>query len=117
MPRYLLLILLAVASSACNESGDFVPTAPGGPVIPSIGGTYASTTMWHFELTTESGVVTFICAGTLTIGTQVGATFSGTYEVRDSSCGVFGGTVISGTFAEGGAITFGLTLFDQNLLW
>lgn len=112
------MLFLALACSACGEDTPFVPTTPTGPVIPTIGGTYSSPTMWRFELAWEGGSSVFTCAGSLTIANQLGTTFSGTYIVDDPNCGRISGTVTSGTLASNGDVTFALNVAapDPNLL-
>jgi hypothetical protein len=74
--------------------------------------------MWHFELSSDLGVEVFICAGSLTIGSQLGATFTGTFLIRDQNCGELRGTVTSGTLSPTGEVTFALNVSgpDPNLL-
>ena len=64
--------------------------------------------MWRFDLSTGTQ---FLCAGGLTITTQVGTSFSGTFFISDPSCGSggFGGSVVNGVL-NGTAVTFELTM-------
>ncbi len=108
MRRLFSAVLILLCASSCSSDDDFTPTTPSGPSIPTIGGTYSGSPMWRFELTSAAPNVTFICAGGVTITTQVGTSFSGTYFVGDPNCGNFGGTVVNGTL-NGTAITFELS--------
>ena len=107
MRRLFSAVLLLLCVTSCSSDDDFTPTTPSGPSIPSIGGTYSASPMWRFELTSAAPNVTFLCAGGLTITTQVGTNFSGTFFVSDPNCGSFGGTVVNGVL-NGTAITFEL---------
>jgi hypothetical protein len=61
-------------------------------------------------LTSAAGVEAFTCAGSLTIATQIGNSFSGTYLILDPNCGAqFGGSVIEGVLRPDGNVTFELT--------
>ena len=67
--------------------------------------------MWRFDTTVVSSGENLVrpCAGGLTITTQVGTSFSGTFFVSDPNCGGgFGGTVVNGVL-NGTAVTFELT--------
>jgi hypothetical protein len=116
----LALALALILGSACNSDDGFVPTNPEGPSIPSIGGTYTSNTMWRFELTRASDGVQnlVICGGTFTVGTQVGTTFTGSWQLLDPACASLSGRVTDGTFTSTGAVTFGLSsgASDPNFL-
>ena len=105
--RRLCLILLLIGLPACSNDETFDPVGPSGPTVPSIGGTFTSPNMFHFEV--SDGRV-FDCTGALTIGTQIATSFSGTFVISDPErCGGIGGTVTSGTFATDGTISFALT--------
>lgn len=114
----LLVISLVLGLVSCSNTDDFTPTAPGGSVIPTIGGTYSAPDMWRFELTSASAPVNLTCAGGVTIGTQVGNDFSGTWFIADDNCGTAGGNVTGGTLQTNGAVSFGLEIqgTDPNLL-
>jgi hypothetical protein len=114
----LLVIPLALGLASCSSTDDFTPTPPGGPIIPSIGGTYSAPDMWRFELTSESAPINLACDGGVTIGTQVGNDFSGTFFIRDNTCGTVGGAVTEGVLQTNGAVSFGLTVegTDSNFL-
>lgn len=114
----LLVITLVLGLASCSNTDDFTPTTPGGPIIPSIGGTYRAPDMWRFELTPTGAPINLTCAGGLTIGTQVGNDFSGTWFIADDNCGNAGGAVTAGTLQTNGAVSFGLELqgTDPNLL-
>ena len=60
MMRRLLCVLALLFVAACDTDEDFNPTPPTGPSIPTIGGTYSSSTMWQF---TQSPLGVFNCAG------------------------------------------------------
>ena len=105
--RRVCLLLLLIGLPACNSDETFDPVGPSGPTVPSIGGTFSSPNMYHFEVT--DGRV-FDCNGALTIGTQIATSFSGTFVIADQErCGSLGGTVTSGTFSTDGTISFALT--------
>jgi len=105
--RRVCLLLLLIGLPACNSDETFDPVGPSGPTVPSIGGTFSSPNMFHFEVT--DGRV-FDCNGALTIGTQIATSFSGTFVIADPErCGGISGTVTSGTFATDGTISFALT--------
>ena len=105
--RRVCLLLLLIGLPACNSDETFDPVGPSGPTVPSIGGTFSSPNMFHFEVT--DGRV-FDCNGALTIGTQIATSFSGTFVIADQErCGGIGGTVTSGTFSTDGTISFALT--------
>jgi hypothetical protein len=110
--RRLCLIVLMCALPACSNDETFDPTGPGGPTIPSIGGTFSSPDMYHFELTGGRNQ-TLDCGGALTIGTQIATTFTGSFVISDQRCtggGSVGGSVTSGTFSTAdGTVSFGLT--------
>lgn len=114
----LLAISLVLGLAACSSNDDFTPTTPGGPTVPTIGGTYSAPEMWRFELTFPDDQINFICAGGITIATQVGNDFSGTFFIRDSSCGDLGGTVSDGSLENDGRVSFGLTVpgTDPNFI-
>ena len=120
MRRGLTLALALVLGSACNNDNGFVPTTPEGPSIPSIGGTYTSNTMWRFELTRASDGVQnlVICGGAFTVGTQVGTTFTGSWQLIDPACASLSGRVVDGAFTSTGTVTFGLSsdAADPNFL-
>ncbi len=107
MRRLFSAVLILLCVSSCSSDDDFTPTTPSGPSIPSIGGTYSASPMWRFERTFTARNVTNLCAGGVTITTQVGTSFSGTFFVSDPNCGSFGGTVVNGVL-NGTAITFEL---------
>jgi hypothetical protein len=115
--RVLMAVPLLVAV-ACSESESPAPGPPTGPTIPSIGGTYASSSMWRFEQNRVSGgpQPPLTCAGGLTIANQLGESFSGTFFVSDPACGSAGGNVVAGTLRSDGTVTFGLTSGDGNFL-
>jgi hypothetical protein len=97
--------------AACGGSGNsFTPGAPSGPSIPSIGGVYASSSMWHFDRTRVSDNQFFplTCAGSLTVRNQTGNTFSGSFLIQDDSCGQVPGSVDGGTLAADGSVSFAL---------
>ena len=110
-----VVILLCVMS--CSSDDDFTPTTPSGPSIPSIGGTYSAPQMWRFDLSSAAGPNLIQCAGGLTVTTQVGTSFSGTFFVSDAGCGQFGGTVVNGVLNDT-AVTFELTVpgADPNFM-
>lgn len=110
--RRLLLLLALVPFVACSSDDEFTPTTPPGPSIPSIGGTYSSQTMWRFDRTLAGEQTQFICAGGLTIQTQIGTNFSGTFFLSDANCSsqLITGTVGSGTIQADGAVSFELAL-------
>lgn len=115
--RRLLAMTLALALAACSGNDDFTPTQPGGPTVPTIGGTYSAPDMWRFELTLPDQQINLTCAGGITIATQVGNDFSGTFFIRDVNCGELGGTVTGGTLQNDGRVTFGLTVgTDSNFI-
>jgi len=116
--RRLILLLPLVLMLACATDDDFTPTDPGGPSIPTIGGTYSSSTMWRFTLTGPTPQ-DFTCAGGVTIANQVGLNFSGTFFLSDPSCGNIAGVVAGGSFTTGGAVMFELIVegaSDPNFL-
>ena len=104
----LLSILVLLGSLACNGDDDFIPTEPSpGGSIPTIGGTYSSPTMWRFQLTSATDSDDFTCAGSLTIASQVGESFNGTYQIADEACGGrFAGTFINGVWRPDNTVTF-----------
>lgn len=105
--RRLCLVLLLIGLPACSNDETFDPVGPSGPTVPSIGGTFTSANMFHFE---RSDGMVFDCTGALTIGTQIATSFSGTFVINDPErCGGIGGTVTSGTFSTDGTISFALT--------
>jgi hypothetical protein len=108
------VIFVALALAACSSNDDFTPTAPGGPTVPTIGGTYSAPDMWRFELTLPDQQINITCGGGITIATQVGNDFSGTFFIRDNSCGDIGGTVTEGALENDGRVTFGLTVEGSN---
>lgn len=122
MYLYRLIPILALAAVlACNGNDDFTPTEPSpGGSIPTIGGTYSSPTMWVFQLTTESGFTqNLTCAGSLTIATQIGESFNGTYQIADDACGGrFAGTFVNGVWRPDNTVTFELLFADgtENFL-
>ena len=73
--------------------------------------------MWRFDLSSDGGPNQFLCAGALTITTQVGTSFSGTFFVADPGCGQFGGTVVNGVLNDT-AVSFELTVpgADPNFM-
>lgn len=105
MMRRLLCVLALLFVAACDTDEDFNPTPPTGPSIPTIGGTYSSSTMWQF---TQSPLGVFNCAGGVTITNQIGTSFTGTFFLRDSGCGDLSGSVTDGTIDTSGAVSFGL---------
>ena len=110
----LIAISVALGLAACSSNDDFTPTPPGAPTVPTIGGTYSAPEMWRLELTFPDQQVNFVCAGGITITSQVGTDFSGTFFIRDNSCGDIGGTVTEGTLDTDGRVTFGLTVPGTN---
>jgi hypothetical protein len=117
MRRFYCLITL-ICLTACSTDDDFTPVTPGGPTIPTIGGTYSSSTMWRFDYAPSTGSEIFTCAGGITISTQVGNDFSGTFFISDAGCGNLGGTVTGGQLQTDGTVTFNLTVeaTDPNFL-
>jgi hypothetical protein len=115
-----MLSLALMLATACDSNDSVTPGGPTGPTIPSIGGTYTSSSMWRFEQVRASdGVSTVLtCAGGLTIASQLADSFSGTFFVQDATCGTAAGSVTSGTLRTDGAITFALTSAgtDPNFL-
>jgi hypothetical protein len=112
----LLPILALVASLGCNSSDDFTPTEPSpGGSIPSIGGTYTSPTMWQFTLTAPTSTVSLTCAGSLTIATQIGESFNGTYLISDAACGQFAGTFANGVWRSDNTVTLELQFADGTM--
>jgi hypothetical protein len=120
MRRALTFVLLLPFAMACDNSDSSAPgPPPTGPSIPTIGGTYASSTMWVFEqVRGDGGTTALTCAGGLTIATQLADAFSGSFFVNDpTNCGTAGGSVVSGTLRTDGGVTFGLTgQGDSNFL-
>lgn len=121
--RPLLIVFLALPlAAACGDGDSVTPGTPSGPTIPTITGTYSSTSMWRFDLVRESdGTATVLnCAGTLTITSQLADTFVGTFFVSDANCGgTTGGSVTAGTLSTDGAVTFALNYpagSDANFL-
>ena len=105
--RRVCLLFLLIALPACSSDETFDPVGPSGPTVPSIGGTFSSPNMFHFEL---SDGRLFDCNGALTIGTQIATTFTGSFVISDAErCGGVSGTVTSGTFSTDGTIAFALT--------
>jgi hypothetical protein len=117
MRRLFSAVLILLCASSCSSDDDFTPTTPSGPSIPSIGGTYSSNNMWRFDLTSAGGPNLIECAGGLTVTTQVGTSFSGTFFIADPRCGNFGGTVVNGVLNET-AVSFELTVSgaDTNFM-
>lgn len=111
--RRLILILPLAAVLACSTDDDFTPIEPGGPTVPTIGGTYSSPTLWRFTKTGPSPEE-FICAGGVTIANQVGFSFSGTFFLSDPGCGNVSGNVAAGSFTTDGSITFELMVAGQD---
>ena len=108
--RRLLCLVFLLLVAACSTDEDFTPTPPTGPSIPTIGGTYSSSMMWRFDLTSAAAPTGFNCAGGVTIANQVGTSFSGTFFINDTNCGNLTGTVTGGTFdVATGAVSFELT--------
>jgi hypothetical protein len=118
MRRLLCLLPVLLVWTGCSTSEDFTPSGPSGPSIPTIGGTYSSSTMWRFELASAAEQNTFTCAGGVTIATQVGNDFSGTFFIRDANCGDLGGNVTGGTLQSNGTVAFFLTVpqTDPNFI-
>ena len=109
MRRLFSAVLILLSVTSCSSDDDFTPTTPSGPSIPSIGGTYSASPMWRFDLSGDPGPSQFLCAGGLTVTTQVGTSFSGTFFISDPNCGGgFGGSVVNGVL-NGTAVTFELT--------
>jgi hypothetical protein len=108
------VLLLAVA---CNSTENPAPTEPSpGSTIPTIGGTYSSDTMWRFELTGTGDQDTLVCAGSVTIGTQIADSFNGTFQIRDDSCGgLFAGTIVNGVLRTDNTVTFEPLFADGTL--
>ena len=117
MRRSFIAVLTLLCVASCSSDDDFTPTTPSGPSIPSIGGTYSAPQMWRFDLNSSGGPNLIQCAGGLTITSQVGTTFSGTFFVADPGCGNFGGTVVNGVLNDT-AVTFELTVpgADPNFM-
>ena len=115
MRRLISAVLILLCVSSCSSDDDFTPTTPSGPSIPSIGGTYSGSPMWRFDTTVASNGQNLVrpCVGGLTITTQVGTSFSGTFFISDPNCGGFGGTVVNGVL-NGTAVTFELTWADPD---
>lgn len=116
MPRVVLLAVVLLAA-ACNSTDDPTPTDPSpGSTIPTIGGTYSSPTMWQFDLTGTGGQEAFTCAGSVTIGTQVADSFSGSFQIRDDACGgLFPGTIVNGVFRPNNTVAFEPLFADGTL--
>jgi hypothetical protein len=115
--RRLLLLIPLVLTVACSSDEDFTPpTTPPGSSIPTIGGTYNSSTMWQLDRTTPTGPEQFICAGGITIANQIGTSFSGSFFLADANCapGVISGSLVGGTLQAGGAVSFELTLGSES---
>ena len=111
MRRILPLFLIVLAPlAACSTDEDFTPTEPGGPSIPTLGGTYSSDGMWRFDLSTAAGQNVFNCGGGVTITNQVGTSFSGIFFLRDPACAGVGGNLENGVYQTDGAVTFNLTV-------
>jgi hypothetical protein len=105
------MVGLAMLVAACGGSGNsFTPGVPSGPSIPSIGGVYASPSMWHFDYTrvSDNQFSPLTCAGSLTVRNQTGNTFSGSFLIQDDSCGQVPGSVDGGTLAADGSVSFAL---------
>jgi hypothetical protein len=68
--------------------------------------------MWHFDRTraSDNQVLPLTCAGSLTVRTQVGNTFTGSFLVQDESCGQVSGNVDAGTLTADGTVSFGLSI-------
>ncbi len=118
MPMYrLLLIFLLCLGAACNSTEDLTPTDPSpGGTIPTIGGTYSSPTMWSIELAGTGAQETFSCAGSVTVASQIGDSFSGTFLIRDDACGgVFAGTFVNGVLRTDNTVSFELLFADGTL--
>jgi hypothetical protein len=112
-----LVLLPMILLIACTSSNDeFTPTTPSpGTTIPTIGGTYSSPAMWRFELTSAAEQSTLNCAGSLTIGTQIGDSFSGTFLILDNACGAaFSGVVAAGVYRTDGGVTFDLNFAETG---
>jgi hypothetical protein len=114
--RRLLLLPALLLIASCNTNEDPTPTAPSpGNTIPTIGGTYSSPGMWRLELNLPDEQTVFMCAGSLTIGNQVGDNFSGSFLILDPNCGSpFRGDVVNGVYRSDGTVTFELTFSDAS---
>ena len=115
--RRLLLFPALLLLATCTTSEDFTPTTPGpGNTIPTIGGTYSSPTMWHFELALPGEPLLLDCSGSLTISNQIGDDFSGTFVILDDACGAaFPGNVANGVLRADGGVSFELTFSAANI--
>lgn len=116
MSRVALFAVLLLAAG-CNSTENPTPTEPSpGSTIPTIGGTYSSPAMWRFELTGTGGQEAFSCAGSVTIGTQVADSFSGSFQIRDDACGgLFVGTIVNGVLRVDNTVSFEPLFADGTL--
>lgn len=119
--RYLILpfVLLTLAATACSGS----PTAPAARSFPSVLGVYSSSRWFSFTLTQLStGLqVNTTCGGSMTISTQSGSSFAGSFIRQGCSVGgapptqtVISGNLVDGVVRADGGLNFNLVVPGQD---
>ena len=111
--RLPLLVLLLAALAACGGDG---PTEPKEPQIPNLVGTYDGS--WTYTASAPGyQTETTICSGRITVQSQSGGSFTGTYSQASSQdCGAESGN-LSGNVAAGGALTMGVSPASGGPTW
>lgn len=106
--RFAFVVLAALLTPACG-SGLASPSA-----APDIRGTYTGNAAWITNISdTQSDVsgtsTNYACGGSITIDSQNGAAFSGTFSVEGQSSACTGsGALAMGTVKEDGTLSFEL---------
>ncbi len=110
-----LALVLLLAFAGC-EGDSATPTAAGGE-IPDVAGTYSSPTFWKLRLTrTSDGTfVTFECSGRISIESQDGPLFSGTFRITRPCDATAQGSIRDGNVTSDGSVTFGYEVPGQSV--
>lgn len=110
-----LALACLLAFAAC-QGDSLTPTSAGGE-IPEVTGTYSSPSFWKLRLTRSSDgtFVTFECSGRITVETQDGPLFSGSFRITRPCEATAEGSIRNGTVSSDGAVSFGYEVPGQSL--
>jgi hypothetical protein len=113
--KHLIALIAALALLACGGGGG--GNSPSEPGAPNVTGTYSSATFWRLQLTRQSdGAQLFqLCPGSLTIASQAGSSFAGSFTMLASStCSPSSGSVVNGSVRGDAGVSFGLAFPGQD---
>lgn len=111
--RRFVVVLLTLLMAGCSNS----PTAPAAPTVPSVLGVYSRARWLTLTLTVVSSgqEVTGACGGSMTISSQTGSSFSGSFIRRGCTAqgtqldqSIISGNVVNGVVRADGGVSFDL---------